>query len=74
MDNEIKNFLTGEKLAHVYLPNEIIINLVISFILGVVISFVYKKTHKGLSYSQSFMVTNIFIGRNCLYGYHDYRQ
>ena len=29
--------------------------------LGVVISVTYKKTHKGLSYSQSFMITNIFI-------------
>ena len=25
------------------------------------ISIVYKKTHKGLSYSQSFMITNIFV-------------
>ena len=24
-------------------------------------SIVYKKTHKGLSYSQSFMITNIFV-------------
>ena len=61
MGNEIKNFLIGEKMTHIYLPSEIIINLIISFILGVVISLVYKKTHKGLSYSQSFMVTNIFI-------------
>ena len=61
MNKEVKDFLIGEKFAHVYLPSEIIINLVISFILGVIISLVYKKTHKGLSYSQSFMVTNIFV-------------
>jgi len=61
MGNEIKNFLIGEKMTHIYLPSEIIINLIISFILGVVISLVYKKTHKGLSYSQSFMITNIFV-------------
>ena len=61
MDNSINNFLNKEILTHIYLPSEIIINLIISFVLGLVISFVYKKTHKGLSYSQSFVVTNIFI-------------
>ena len=61
MDNTVNNFLNKEILTHIYLPSEIIINLLISFILGLVISFVYKKTHKGLSYSQSFVVTNIFI-------------
>jgi hypothetical protein len=33
----------------------------LAFILGVIVSIIYKKTHKGLSYSQSFMVTNIFV-------------
>ena len=31
------------------------------FFLGFIISLVYKKTHKGLSYSQSFVLTNIFV-------------
>ncbi len=44
-----------------YFPNEIILNLILSFFLGLLISFVYKTTHKGMSYSQSFMITNIFI-------------
>ena len=48
-------------ISAVYLPQQIVINLFLSFVLGVVISVVYKKTHKGLSYSQSFMVTNIFV-------------
>ena len=61
MNNEVKNLLIGEKLTHVYLPTEIIVNLILAFILGVIISYVYKKTHKGLSYSQSFMITNIFV-------------
>ena len=61
MNEGIKNFLATTNQAHIYLPSEIIINLIISFILGVVISLVYKKTHKGLSYSQSFMITNIFV-------------
>ena len=48
-------------ISHIYHPSEILINLVLSFILGLLISLIYKKTHKGLSYSQSFMVTNIFV-------------
>tara|TARA_Y100000741_G_scaffold210747_1_gene160500 strand:- start:77 stop:772 length:696 start_codon:yes stop_codon:yes gene_type:complete len=61
MDNSVNNFLNKQILTHIYLPSEIIINLLISFILGLVISLVYKKTHRGLSYSQSFVVTNIFV-------------
>ena len=59
MDNISSNFL--QEFQNVYFPPEIIINLLLAFILGVVISTIYKKTHKGLSYSQSFMITNIFI-------------
>jgi len=57
--SELMRELQG--VSEIYLPQQIIINLFISFVLGVVISIVYKKTHKGLSYSQSFMVTNIFV-------------
>ena len=59
--DQVKNFLESERLARVYLPSEILINLIIAFILGIIVSLVYKKTHKGLSYSQSFMVTNVFV-------------
>tara|TARA_B100000029_G_C17496233_1_gene930993 strand:+ start:112 stop:801 length:690 start_codon:yes stop_codon:yes gene_type:complete len=59
MDNTSLNIT--QEFQNVYFPPEIIINLLLAFILGVVISIVYKKTHKGLSYSQSFMITNIFI-------------
>ena len=50
-----------ENVSAVYYHQEILINLTLSFILGVVVSIVYKKTHKGLSYSQSFMITNVFV-------------
>lgn len=48
-------------VSSIYFPQEILINLTLSFLLGVIVSIVYKKTHKGLSYSQSFMITNIFV-------------
>jgi len=49
------------ELQQIYFANEVILNLILSFFYGLLISFVYKKTHKGMSYSQSFMVTNIFL-------------
>jgi len=60
MDNTLINDRLQE-LQAVYFPNEIIFNLILSFFLGLLISFVYKKTHRGMSYSQSFMITNIFL-------------
>ena len=61
MNDLVKNFTNINEVSHIYHPSEIIVNLVISFFLGIIISLVYKKTHKGLSYSQSFLVTNIFV-------------
>ena len=60
MDNNT-NFSIFQDIQKVYFPNEIIFNLILSFFYGLLISFVYKKTHKGMSYSQSFMITNIFL-------------
>lgn len=51
--NSIDNFLEIEKAVNIYLPTEILLNLMLAFILGMFVSFLYKVTHKGLSYSQS---------------------
>jgi hypothetical protein len=59
MENNLLNL--ADNFTSIYLPQEIIINLILSFVLGLIISVVYKHTHKGLSYSQSFMITNIFV-------------
>lgn len=40
----------------------IIFNLLLSFILLLVIVYVYKKTRHGLSYSQSFIFTLVLVG------------
>lgn len=55
------NIINSIKFAEIYNPEEVILNLLIAFFLGFIISLVYKKTHKGLSYSQSFVLTNIFV-------------
>lgn len=44
-----------------YSPYEMIINMSLAVVLGVVVSAVYRHTHKGLSYSQSFTLTIIFV-------------
>jgi uncharacterized membrane protein YhiD involved in acid resistance len=57
----IDTFFELEKSAHLYLPTEILLNFAVAFTLGMLVSWIYKKTHRGLSYSQSFMLTNIFV-------------
>ncbi len=44
-----------------YGPYEILINMTLAFVLGIIISAVYRYTHKGLSYSQSFTLTIVFV-------------
>jgi hypothetical protein len=44
-----------------YSLQNIILNLLLSFTLGIIIASVYKKTHRGLSYSQSFLLTLVML-------------
>lgn len=44
-----------------YSIQNIVINLLLTFGLAFVIAWVYKKTHKGLSYSQSFVFTLVVM-------------
>ena len=39
---------------------EILVQLALAFALGLVLANLYRATHKGLSYSQSFTVTVVF--------------
>ena len=48
-------------LSHIYAPFDILVNLSLSVLLGIFVSYVYKYTHKGMSYSQSFMLTIVFV-------------
>jgi uncharacterized membrane protein YhiD involved in acid resistance len=57
----IDTFFELEKSEYLYLPTEILLNFAVAFTLGMLVSWIYKKTHRGLSYSQSFMLTNIFV-------------
>jgi uncharacterized membrane protein YhiD involved in acid resistance len=44
-----------------YGPYEMIANIFLSLVLGLIIASVYRYTHKGLSYSQSFTLTVVFV-------------
>ena len=59
--NTLQEKLIGEGLAFIYEPSDILWNLCLACFLGMVISQIYKSTHKGLSYSQSFMLTLVFV-------------
>ena len=54
----ITNLMSG---FVVYSWTEIVLNVSLAFLLGVAISSIYKFTHKGMSYSQSFMITLVFV-------------
>jgi len=56
-----QEFLNLAGLSHIYSQFDILMNLSLSILLGLFISYVYKFTHKGVSYSQSFMLTIVFI-------------
>ena len=59
--NQTQDILATQGIAFIYGPTEILINMSLAFVIGLFISYVYKITHKGLSYSQSFMLTIVFI-------------
>ena len=54
MEQLLSNEVTYDAVTVTY-------NLLLSCILGIIISTIYKITHKGLSYSQSFMLTIVFV-------------
>jgi hypothetical protein len=58
VENEIINAM-GNSLN--YTPFEMILNMALALVLGLMISWVYRNTHKGLSYSQSFTLTIVFV-------------
>jgi len=45
-----------------YDVQSIALNLVLSFLLCLIIAMVYKKTHRGLSYSQGFVMNLVLMG------------
>lgn len=40
---------------------EMAVNILVAMLLGFIISYLYRTTHRGLSYSQSFTLTILFV-------------
>ncbi|MEM7357333.1 MAG: DUF4956 domain-containing protein, partial [Acidobacteriota bacterium] len=55
------SFLPIPDIVQIYDPLQIVINVVLAVFLGLLIAVLYRFTHKGLSYSQSFTQTIVFI-------------
>ncbi len=59
--SELNHWFTQSTEELGYSPLSVIINLVLALCAGLIIGMIYKKTHKGLSYSQSFVVTLVLM-------------
>lgn len=57
----VQSFFQSELMTHIYSPSEILVNLSAAFILSMVIAYTYRGTHRGLSYSQGFVLTLILV-------------
>lgn len=55
------NAADAAAVADVYTPYDILTNLGASVLLGLIVAVIYRQTHKGLSYSQSFTLTIVFV-------------
>ena len=44
-----------------YSPLEMVVNMSLALVLGILMAMVYRHTHKGLAYSQSFTLTIVFV-------------
>lgn len=59
--SELSQWFTRNTEELGYSPLSIVINLVLALFAGLIIGVIYKKTHKGLSYSQSFVITLVLM-------------
>ena len=55
------NELLQTNTTFIYSYSESLFNLGVAFIAGLIIGWIYKITHKGLSYSQSFVITTVLV-------------
>jgi uncharacterized membrane protein YhiD involved in acid resistance len=60
MEN-LNQTLQLQNITSIYQMHDVVLNICMAFILGMFVSYVYKMTHKGLSYSQSFLLTIVFV-------------
>lgn len=57
----MESFLNIETATNTFTVSRILLNVFLAFALSFIIALVYKRTHRGLSYSQSFVFTLILV-------------
>jgi len=55
------NWLVSNAFGEIYTPQTVAINLAFSFLLSLIVAIIYKNTHRGLSYSQAFVINLILV-------------
>ena len=59
--DSIRDFLDGSASSGTFTPETALLSLLLAFVLGQVLAWVYYFTHSGLSYSKSFVQSLILI-------------
>jgi len=62
MDQLLKELAIYKAPTHLFTLWEALICITMSFILNLIVAWTYKKTHSGISYSQSFVHTMVMMG------------
>jgi uncharacterized membrane protein YhiD involved in acid resistance len=62
MDQFLKELTSPADLTSVFTVFDVALTLVLSFVLSLAVAWVYRYTHKGVSYSQSFAHTLVIMG------------
>jgi uncharacterized membrane protein YhiD involved in acid resistance len=57
-----QDFLGPTEIASYFSLWELLVGLLLSFSLCVFVGFIYRATHTGVSYSQSFVATTVIVG------------
>ena len=62
---EVNDFISSQLNPQINLfalsYSEMGVNILVAMLLGFIISYLYRTTHRGLSYSQSFTLTILFV-------------
>ncbi len=59
--SSLTDWLTTSTESMGYSPGDIVLNLTLALLAGFIIGWIYRKTHRGLSYSQSFVITLVLM-------------
>lgn len=60
--DSIKEMFNLQDLTGTFSVTDVVIALILSFLLTALIGWIYKKTHKGTSYTQSYVHTLVLMG------------